>query len=199
MAVLGLFTFMQAWNDFLWPLVVLTPENPTVQVALSGLAAGHYTDYTLVLAGTAIGTLPVHLRLLCLRSSDHQRHHGRCGKRMTTTPAPVSDDRAAADTGADSPADYADPAAAADEALADRVAAGLPADFVWGAATAAYQIEGAFDDDGRGAVDLGHLRRTPGRTCRGDAGRRRHRPLPPLPRRRRADGRRSGSAPTGSR
>nr|MDT0664754.1 carbohydrate ABC transporter permease [Micromonospora sp. DSM 115978] len=59
MAVLGLFTFMQAWNDFMWPLVVLTPENPTVQVALSSLAAGHYTDYTLVLAGTAIGTLPV--------------------------------------------------------------------------------------------------------------------------------------------
>ena len=36
-AVLGLFTFMQAWNDFFWPLVVLTPENPTVQVALAGL------------------------------------------------------------------------------------------------------------------------------------------------------------------
>jgi cellobiose transport system permease protein len=34
-AVLGLFTFMQAWNDFFWPLAVLSPENPTVQVALS--------------------------------------------------------------------------------------------------------------------------------------------------------------------
>jgi cellobiose transport system permease protein len=59
MAVLGLLTFMQAWNDFMWPLIVLSPQNPTVQVALSTLAAGHYMDYTLVLAGTAMATLPV--------------------------------------------------------------------------------------------------------------------------------------------
>jgi cellobiose transport system permease protein len=59
MAVLGLLTFMQAWNDFMWPLVVLSPQNPTVQVALSTLAAGKFMDYTLVLAGTAIATLPI--------------------------------------------------------------------------------------------------------------------------------------------
>jgi cellobiose transport system permease protein len=59
MAVLGLLTFMQAWNDFLWPHIVLTPQNPTVQVALSTLAAGKFMDYTLVLAGTALGTLPI--------------------------------------------------------------------------------------------------------------------------------------------
>ena len=58
-AVLGLLTFMQAWNDFMWPVIVLSPQNPTVQVALSTLAAGHYMDYTLVLAGTALGTLPI--------------------------------------------------------------------------------------------------------------------------------------------
>jgi cellobiose transport system permease protein len=59
MAVLGLLTFMQAWNDFMWPIVVLTPQNPTVQVALATLAAGKYMDYTLVLAGTALATLPI--------------------------------------------------------------------------------------------------------------------------------------------
>jgi cellobiose transport system permease protein len=59
MAVLGLLTFMQAWNDFMWPVIVLSPQNPTVQVAISTLAAGHYMDYTLVLAGTALSTLPV--------------------------------------------------------------------------------------------------------------------------------------------
>ncbi|CAM3317071.1 carbohydrate ABC transporter permease [Kibdelosporangium persicum] len=58
-AVLGLFTFMQAWNDFFWPLVVLVPENPTVQTALSTLAAGYTTDYTLVLTAATIGTIPV--------------------------------------------------------------------------------------------------------------------------------------------
>jgi cellobiose transport system permease protein len=58
-AVLGLLTFMQAWNDFMWPVIVLSPQNPTVQVALSTLAAGQYMDYTLVLAGTALATLPI--------------------------------------------------------------------------------------------------------------------------------------------
>ena len=58
-AVLGLFTFMMTWNDFLWPLVTLTPENPTVQVSLSTLASGYYQDYSLVLAGTAIATVPL--------------------------------------------------------------------------------------------------------------------------------------------
>lgn len=59
MTVLGLLTFMQAWNDFMWPLIVLGPEDPTVQVALSTLAAGSYMDYPLVLTGTALGTLPI--------------------------------------------------------------------------------------------------------------------------------------------
>ena len=58
-AVLGMLTFMSAWNDYFWPLVVLTPENPTVQVALSTLAAGYVSDYALSLAGTALGPLPL--------------------------------------------------------------------------------------------------------------------------------------------
>ena len=41
-------TFMTAWNDFFWPLVVLTPDDPTVQVALSTLSSGYITDFSLV-------------------------------------------------------------------------------------------------------------------------------------------------------
>jgi cellobiose transport system permease protein len=58
-AVLGVFMFMGAWNDFFWPLVVLGPENPTVPVALSTLASGYFTDYSLVLAGATLAVLPV--------------------------------------------------------------------------------------------------------------------------------------------
>ncbi|GII33736.1 carbohydrate ABC transporter permease [Planotetraspora mira] len=58
-AVLGMLTFMSAWNDYFWPLIVLTPENPTVQVALSTLAAGYVSDYALSLTGTTLGTLPL--------------------------------------------------------------------------------------------------------------------------------------------
>lgn len=58
-AVLGMLTFLTAWNDFFWPLVVLTPDNPTVQVAISSLASGLIPDYTVVLTGTVLGTLPL--------------------------------------------------------------------------------------------------------------------------------------------
>jgi cellobiose transport system permease protein len=37
-AVLGLLTFMETWNSFLWPYAVLTSENPTLQVSLAFLS-----------------------------------------------------------------------------------------------------------------------------------------------------------------
>ena len=58
-AVLGLLTFMNAWNDFFWPLIVLTPGNPTVQVAVSTLQSGYVQDYSLVFAGTFVSILPL--------------------------------------------------------------------------------------------------------------------------------------------
>ncbi len=58
-AVLGLLTFMERWNDFLWPYLVLDLEHPTVQVALSRLAGGYYTDQSLVMAGTLLGVVPL--------------------------------------------------------------------------------------------------------------------------------------------
>jgi cellobiose transport system permease protein len=58
-AVLGMLTFMTAWNDYFWPLVVLTPDNPTVQVSLSAMASGYVQDYALGLTGTALATLPL--------------------------------------------------------------------------------------------------------------------------------------------
>jgi cellobiose transport system permease protein len=58
-AVLGLLTFTMTWNDFFWPLIVLSSQNPTVQVAVSTLASGYVQDYALVLTGTFISILPL--------------------------------------------------------------------------------------------------------------------------------------------
>lgn len=58
--VLGVLTFLNAWNDYFWPLIVLSsPKNYTVQVALSTLAGGYVTDQSLVLTGTMLATLPL--------------------------------------------------------------------------------------------------------------------------------------------
>jgi cellobiose transport system permease protein len=63
-AVLGLLTFMEQWNSFLWPYAVLTPENPTVQVSLAFLSYAYYIDYSLVFAATAVATVPLVLVFL---------------------------------------------------------------------------------------------------------------------------------------
>jgi cellobiose transport system permease protein len=57
-AILGLFTFMTAWTDYLWPLLVV-PQNPTLQVALSQLQSAKYVDYSVVLAGAVLATIPL--------------------------------------------------------------------------------------------------------------------------------------------
>ncbi|CAN5369366.1 carbohydrate ABC transporter permease [soil metagenome] len=58
-AILWLFTFMQVWTDFFWPLIVLPGDNPTVQIALNQLQSGYYKDYSLVLAGAVLATIPL--------------------------------------------------------------------------------------------------------------------------------------------
>jgi len=59
MAILGLFTFMTAWTDFFWPMIVLRSTDPTVQTALSQLQSGYYVDYSIVLAGAILATIPL--------------------------------------------------------------------------------------------------------------------------------------------
>jgi cellobiose transport system permease protein len=59
MAVLGMLTFLMAWNDFFWPIIALTSQNPTVQVALNSLGNGYVHDQSVIMAGTLVGTIPV--------------------------------------------------------------------------------------------------------------------------------------------
>ncbi|MFG2752385.1 carbohydrate ABC transporter permease [Streptomyces xanthophaeus] len=59
MAVLGMLTFMTAWNDFFWPVIALSSQEPTVQVALRQLGGGYVNDQSVIMAGTLLGTLPV--------------------------------------------------------------------------------------------------------------------------------------------
>ncbi|MCY1140408.1 carbohydrate ABC transporter permease [Actinoplanes sp. Pm04-4] len=65
LAVLGLLTFVMAWNDFQWPLIQLNgTDYPTSMVALSDLASGNYVIYRRVLAGAFIATVPLIVLLL---------------------------------------------------------------------------------------------------------------------------------------
>ncbi|MYU22196.1 carbohydrate ABC transporter permease [Streptomyces sp. SID8352] len=59
MTVLGMLTFVQAWNDFFWPFLALSQESPTLQVALGQLSASYTPDQSIVMAGALISTLPL--------------------------------------------------------------------------------------------------------------------------------------------
>ena len=58
-AMLFLFTFVSSWNNFFWPFIVLDQQNPTLPVALSLLQANYFVDYSLVLAGVLLATIPL--------------------------------------------------------------------------------------------------------------------------------------------
>ncbi len=58
-AMLALFTFTTTWNNFFWPFIVLDQQNPTLPVALSLLQANYFVDYSVVLAGVLVATLPL--------------------------------------------------------------------------------------------------------------------------------------------
>lgn len=58
--VLGLLTFMQYWNDFFWPFIVLAdPNNPTVQISLRTLNSAYHQDLSQIFAGMVVATLPL--------------------------------------------------------------------------------------------------------------------------------------------
>jgi cellobiose transport system permease protein len=63
LAFLGIYTFIGSWNDYIWPLVVLTdPNKITLQVALAQLNlgnGGNLTDYAMLMAGTLMAITPL--------------------------------------------------------------------------------------------------------------------------------------------
>jgi cellobiose transport system permease protein len=58
--VLGLFGYVTAWNDFLWPYVVLkSPDMYTVQIAIKALQNSYSIDLGLAMSGSFLATLPL--------------------------------------------------------------------------------------------------------------------------------------------
>lgn len=68
LVTLGVFTFLSAWNDFMWPLIVLSDSaRYTLPVALANLAGEHVQDVELMMAGAVVTILPVFLAFLFLQ------------------------------------------------------------------------------------------------------------------------------------
>jgi ABC-type glycerol-3-phosphate transport system permease component len=60
LSILAVLTFLAAWNDYLWPLIVLrSAEKFTYPVGLATLSGLYKVEYGMILAGAVIVTLPV--------------------------------------------------------------------------------------------------------------------------------------------
>ena len=60
LAFLGIYVFVAAWNDYIWPLIVLVdPDRITLQLALAQLNTAHGTDFSMVMAGTLLAIVPL--------------------------------------------------------------------------------------------------------------------------------------------
>ena len=68
LVTLAIFTFMAAWNDFMWPLIVLTDQaHYTLPVAMASLSREHIMDVEMMMAGAVVTVLPVLALFLLLQ------------------------------------------------------------------------------------------------------------------------------------
>ena len=63
-------TFMNAWNNYLWPKVIMNkPETQTMPMLVSNLTAGYVTDYGMLMLAVLFCTLPTVIIFFCLQKS----------------------------------------------------------------------------------------------------------------------------------
>jgi len=68
LVTLAIFSFLGTWNDFLWPLIVLTDDSMyTLPVSLANLMLEHTKDPELMMAGSVVTIIPVIIVFLALQ------------------------------------------------------------------------------------------------------------------------------------
>lgn len=69
LSVLAVLVFLGAWNDYLWPLIVLrSAEKFTYPVGLATLVGLYKIEYGMILAGAFLATLPILLIFIAGRN-----------------------------------------------------------------------------------------------------------------------------------
>jgi multiple sugar transport system permease protein len=60
LATLSVLTFLNVWNDFLWPLIAIqSPGNMTIQMGLQNFQGSHLTNWPVLMAATVTSQIPV--------------------------------------------------------------------------------------------------------------------------------------------
>jgi multiple sugar transport system permease protein len=70
LVTMATFSFLSSWNDFMWPLIVLSDSSKyTLPVALANLVGEHVQDTELMMAGSVLTILPVLMVFLVMQRS----------------------------------------------------------------------------------------------------------------------------------
>lgn len=65
LSVLGIISFMWRWNDYVWPLLVISTKNKfTIQLALASFAGEYSVDWNSLLAMSVLSMIPTTLVFL---------------------------------------------------------------------------------------------------------------------------------------
>ena len=68
LATLATFMFMSTWNDFMWPLIILSDQSHyTLPVSIANLVGEHVQDVELMMASSVVTVLPVLLLFIVLQ------------------------------------------------------------------------------------------------------------------------------------
>ncbi len=91
-AAAAVITFMMAWNNFLWPRVILVNnEVQTMPMLISNLSAGYVTDYGVLMLAVLLASLPTMIIFLAPAALLRRRHHR--SHQVTFDPTRLSDPR----------------------------------------------------------------------------------------------------------
>jgi sn-glycerol 3-phosphate transport system permease protein len=67
-AAFGIFSFLLAWNQYLWPLLITNQDSHrTVQIGLKALASTNLDELNLIMAGTVVAALPIFVVLVAFQ------------------------------------------------------------------------------------------------------------------------------------
>ena len=56
----GVFSFMNKWNDYLWPMAIIRSENHyTIQIAIKMFQGQFNTDWPMMLTGATVSVIPI--------------------------------------------------------------------------------------------------------------------------------------------
>jgi len=68
LAALAIIKFMWTWNEFFWPLLMITtPQKATVTLGLSYFTNVHFKEYQLIMSAATLSMLPLFLLFAVLR------------------------------------------------------------------------------------------------------------------------------------